>query len=297
MAEIVFLGTSCMQPTKERNHPSFLLRYNEENILFDCGEGTQRQLRIAGLKPAKITKLLISHWHGDHVFGVPGLLSSMGADQFAKKLMIYGPKGSKKYMEHLMQSFAVKGVIEFEVKEVDKGIFFENEDYMLEAQPLKHSADCIGFSFIEKDKLRINISKAEKLGLSEGPLLGKIQRGESITYKGKKITPKDIAYFVKGKKISYIADTLPCEGANKLAKEADLLVSEGTHLSDISEKTEKYMHLTVKDAALIASQNNAKKLVITHMSQRYKSIVDIIDEARIYFDNTVVASDFMKIKV
>jgi ribonuclease Z len=286
-----------MQPTKERNHSSFLLRYNEENILFDCGEGTQRQLRIAGLKPAKITRLLISHWHGDHVFGIPGLLSSMGADQFAKKLMIYGPKCSKKFLEHMMQSFAVKDVIEYEVKEVEKGMFFENEDFKLEAQPLKHSANCIGFSFIEKEKLRINMAKAEKLGLSEGPLLGELQKGKSVVHKGKKISSKEVAYLVPGKKIAYIADTLPCEGANKLAKDADLLISEGTHLSDIAEKTEKYMHLTIKDAALIASQNNAKKLVITHISQRYKSIAEIIDEARIYFDNTIIAEDFLKLKV
>ena len=91
MVEIIFLGTSCMQPTKKRNHPSFMLSYKTENILFDCGENVQRQMRLTGIKPAKITRLLISHWHGDHVFGIPGLMSSMGADQFAKKLYIYGP--------------------------------------------------------------------------------------------------------------------------------------------------------------------------------------------------------------
>jgi ribonuclease Z len=297
MVEITFLGTSCMQPTKERNHPSFLLRFNEENILFDCGEGTQRQLRIAGLKPAKITRLLISHWHGDHVFGIPGLMSSMGADQFAKKLYIYGPKGSKKYLENMLKGFAAKDIIEYEIKEVEKGVFFENDDFCLEAQPLKHSADCIGFAFLEKDRLRINTVKAEKLGLKEGPILGKLQKGESVTFNGKKIKPSDVAYEVKGKKISYIADTLPCTGANKLAKEADVLVSEGTHLDELREKTEKYMHLTIKDAALIASQNNAKKLVITHLSQRYKSTAEVIEEARQYFDETVIAEDFMKIKV
>jgi len=286
-----------MQPTKERNHSSFLLRFNEENILFDCGEGTQRQLRLAGLKPAKITILLISHWHGDHVFGIPGLLSSMGADQFAKKLHIYGPKGSKKYLENMLKGFAAKDIIEYEVKEVEKGIIFENKEYKLEAQPLKHSADCVGFSFIEKDRLRINPSKAEKLGLKEGPEMGELQQGQDIVHRGKKIKSSDVTYLVKGKKISYIADTSPCDGANELAKEADLLISEGTHLSDICEKTEKYMHLTVKDAALIASQNNAKKLIITHISPRYKSIAEITEEARQYFDNTIIAEDFMKIKI
>ncbi len=281
MIEIIFLGTSCMQPTKERNHPSFLLRYKTENILFDCGENVQRQMRITGIKPAKTTKVLISHWHGDHVFGVPGLINSMGADQYAKKLNVYGPKGSKKYFSNMLKSFASSGVIENEVHEVSSGIFFENDDFMLVAERLKHSAECVGFSFIEKDKRRVNTAKANKLGLS-GPILGELQKNKTVTFNGKKIKPDDVTYVVKGKKISYVADTLPCDGANKLAENADLLISEGTHLSDISEKTKKYMHLTVKDAALIASENGAKKLVITHISPRYKSISEIVEEARTY---------------
>jgi ribonuclease Z len=296
MVEIIFLGTSCMQPTKKRNHPSFMLKYKTENILFDCGENVQRQMRLTGIKPAKITRLLISHWHGDHVFGIPGLMSSMGADQFAKKLYIYGPKGSKKYLEHMFKSFAAKDIIPYEVKEVKSGICFENDDFILRAEPLKHSADCIGFSFIEKERLRINIGKAEKLKLS-GPILGKLQAGKDVTHNGKKIKSKDVTYLVEEKKISYIADTLPCNGANKLAKNADLLISEGTHLSEIKEKTKKAMHLTIKDAALIASENNAKKLIITHISPRYKSTAEIVKEARDHFDETIVAEDFMKVRV
>ena len=297
MIDITFLGTSCMQPTKNRNHPSFLLHYKEENILFDCGENIQRQMRIAGIKPAKITRILISHWHGDHVFGLAGLMSSMGADQYAKKLYLYGPKGSKEYLNHLFKSFAANDIIEFEVKEVEKGLFFENEDFQLEAQPLKNSAPCIGFSFKEKDRLRIDLAKAKKMGLKEGPILGKLQLGETVQHLGKKIKPEDVGYVIKGKKISYVADTLPCEGANKLAQDSDLLISEGTHLSDIEEKTKKYMHLTVKDAALLASENNAQKLIITHLSPRYKSTSEIVSEARTYFDNTIIAEDFMKISV
>ena len=296
MVEITFLGTSCMQPTKKRNHPSFMLSYKTENILFDCGENVQRQMRLTGIKPAKVTRLLISHWHGDHVFGIPGLMSSMGADQFAKKLYIYGPKGSKTYLNHMLKSFAAKGIIDFEIKEVSNGKFLETEDFILTAEKLKHTVDCVGFSFIEKDRLRINVAKAKKLKLS-GPILGKIQAGKDVIHNGEKIKSKDVTYLVEGKKISYIADTSPCNGANKLAKDADLLISEGTHLSDIGEKTEKVMHLTVKDAALIASENNAKKLIITHISPRYKSTSEIVAEARDYFDETIVAEDFMKFRV
>lgn len=296
MMDIQFLGTSCMQPTKTRNHSGILLTYNGESILMDCGEGIQRQLRIAGVKPAKITRLLISHWHGDHVFGIPGLMSTMGADKSEMTLHIYGPVGTKKYLEYLFKSFACKDIIQYEVMEVTKGVIFENEDYRLEAQPLKHSVPCVGYSFIEKGRLRINVAKAERLGLN-GPILGKLQKGEDVLVNGKKIKSKDVTYPVEEKKVSYIADTVPCNGANALAKDADLLISEGTHLDDIKEKTEKYMHLTVKQAALIASENNAKKLIVTHLSQRYKSVAEIAEEARQHFDNSIVAEDFMKIRV
>jgi len=296
MINIIFLGTSCMQPTKTRNHSGFLLQYKEENILFDCGEGIQRQMRIAGIKPAKTTRLLISHWHGDHVFGIPGLLSSMGADQFAKKLYIYGPKGSKKFLKNMLRGFEAKNIIDFEVKEVKEGKIFENEEFILESSKLNHSTACCGFAFKEKDRLKIDVAKADKQGL-KGIILGKVQQGEDVVVSGKKIKAKEVTYLIKGKKISYVADTMPCQGANTLAKDADLLISEGTHLDDLKEKTEKYMHLTVKQAALIASENNAKKLIITHISNRYKSTSDIIDEARTYFDNSIVAEDFMRIEV
>ena len=296
MIRVTFLGTGCMQPTKNRNHAGILLSYKNENILMDCGEGIQRQMRFAGVKPAKITKLLITHWHGDHVFGIPGLLSAMGADKADKTLKIYGPVGSKNYIEHMFKSFAAKEIIGHEVIEVTKGTIFESDDFILEAQPLKHSVHCIGFSFIEKDRRRIIVGTAEKLGL-RGPILGRLQQGEDVIMDGKKIKSKDLTYRVIGKKISYISDTLPCDGADKLARDADLLISEGTHLDDIKEKTAKVMHLTVKQAALIASENNAKKLIITHISPRYKAPSEALAEAKIYFDNSKVAEDFMTIKI
>jgi len=298
MIEITFLGTSCMQPTKDRNQSGILLQYDQELILMDCGEGIQRQMRIAGIKPAKVTRVLISHWHGDHVFGLSGILSTMGIDMQnqEKTLYIYGPKGTKKYLKHLVQSFAGKNLVNFEVKEIRKGVFYQNEKFLLKAQPLKHSQICLGFSFHEASKRKIMEAKAEKLGVS-GPLLGELQRGKAVVVNGKKILPDDVSYILPGKKVSYIADTVPCDGANMLAKDADVVISEGTHLDDIKEKAGKYLHLTVKDAALIASENNAKKLVITHLSQRYKEPSEVLAEAKMYFANSVVAEDFMKVKV
>lgn len=296
MIEITFLGTGSMQPTKTRNHSAILLRFKDENILLDCGEGTQRQMRIAGLKPAKISKLLISHWHGDHVFGIPGLLSAMGADKYAKILDIYGPIGSKKFLGNLLKSFAAKHIIKFKVHEIVQGEFFSNEYFKLEARTLRHSVACLGYSFIEQDRRRIEINKTKKLGL-EGPVLGKLQKGQNLNINGEKILSKDFTYIVKGKKISYIADTSVCQGAEKLAENADLLISEGTHLDDIKEKTKIYKHLTVKQAAEIAKKNKAKKLVITHISPRYKNSKEVLKEAKKHFNNSNIAEDFMKIEI
>ncbi len=297
MIEVIFLGTGCMQPTKTRNHAGVLLSYKNEHILFDCGEGIQRQMRIAGIKPAKITRLCISHWHGDHVLGIPGLLSSMGADQYAKKLYIYGPKGSKVFLSHMLKGFAAKDIIDHEIQEVERGIFFQGEDFFLETRALKHSTSCVGFALHEKDRRKINLIKAKKLGLEEGPILGKIQEGKDVLVNGKKIKADDVSFLVKGKKLSYVTDTMECDGVNYLAQDADLLIIEGTLLDELQEKAYKSKHLTVKQAAIIASQSNTKKLVITHISQRYKSSSEIREEAQDYFPEAIVAEDFMKIKM
>lgn len=285
-----------MQPTKLRNHAGVLLQHGTEHILFDCGEGIQRQMRMAGVKPAKITKLCISHFHGDHVFGIPGLLSSMGADQFASKLQIYGPKGTKQYLQNFLEAFAAKDIIEHEVHEVASGIIFEGETFTIEARPLKHSVPCIGYRFQEKDKRRIQVTKTEKLGL-QGPLLGRLQEGKNVEWKGKVIKAEDVTYLVPGKSVSYVTDTALCNGAVALAKDVDVLIIEGTLLDNLWANAKKSLHLTVKQAALIASENNVQKLVITHISQRYKTNNEIIEEAQSYFAGAIVAEDFMKIKV
>ncbi|PIN73550.1 hypothetical protein COV20_04985 [Candidatus Woesearchaeota archaeon CG10_big_fil_rev_8_21_14_0_10_45_16] len=296
MTELLFLGTGCMQPTKMRNHAGVLLQFKAENILFDCGEGIQRQMRMAGIKPAKVTKLCISHFHGDHVFGIPGLMSSMGADQFAGKLHVYGPKGTKKYLENLWRSFAAKDIIEHDITEVESGVIFENDEFLLEAQPLKHSVPCIGYRFVEKDRRRIRVAAAKKLGL-EGPILGKLQQGKDVVVGSRKIKADEVTYLVSGKTVSYVTDTMRCDGVNTLAKDCDVLVLEGTLMDDLKSNAVKTKHLTVKQAALIASENNAKKLIVTHISQRYKTSSQLLEEAQQYFPDSTIAEDFMKITI
>lgn len=295
--QVTFLGTSCMQPTKDRNHPSFLLSYCTENILFDCGEGTQRQLKIAGIKPGKITRLLISHWHGDHVLGIPGLIQTMGASDYVKKLHIYGPKGSKEYMKHILKVFVPQDCIDFEVHEVSKGKFYENDDFYLEALPLKHGIECLGFAFVEKDKRRIITRYVKNLGIPDGPVLGKLQQGKQVVWKGKKVDLDKATSVVRGKKISYVADTLMCDNCVKIAEDADLLICESSFASKLEEKAETYYHLTAKQAALIANHANVGKLCLTHFSQRYKDTSEVEEDAKDYFDDIICAYDFLKIKV
>ncbi|MFC1704831.1 ribonuclease Z [Nanoarchaeota archaeon] len=295
--QVTFLGTSSMVPTKERNHTSVLISYSGHGILLDCGEGTQRQLKIAGIKPTQITKVLISHWHGDHVLGLPGLIQTMGASEYTGTLEIYGPKGTKKRFEDMFKAFVFDRKLDLEIKEVSSGVFFKSKEFSLEALPLEHNIETLGYNFIEHDRRRIDVKAVKKLGIPEGPLLGKLQDNKSIEFKGKKISPKDTTYVVEGKKISFVADTAYCNNAVKLAKDADLMICEATYASKLQDKADEYQHLTAKQAGLIANEANAKKLVLMHFSARYKNTQEVEEDARVVFDNVICAEDFMKIKV
>ncbi len=295
--QLTFLGTSAMVPTKERNHSSALISYGSEGILIDCGEGTQRQIKIAGIKPSKVTKILISHWHGDHVLGIPGLIQTLAKNGYDKVLEIYGPEGTKERMANMFKAFSFEDKIETKIYEITKKRFFEGNDFFLEALPLEHGIITIGFSFTEKDKRRISVDVVRKIGIPDGPLLGKLQSGKSITFKEKKITPEQATYVVKGKKLSFIADTVPCNNALELAMNSDILVCEATYADNLKEKAAEYMHMTSKQAGLLANQAKAKKLILTHFSQRYKTMGEIEDDAKDVFSNTICAYDFMKIKI
>lgn len=297
--KLVFLGTSSMVPTKERNHQSSILFHNAEGIMLDCGEGTQRQLRKANISPTKITKLLISHWHGDHILGIPGLIQSMGASQYTKTLEIYGPEGTANFFSNMRKSFYFPLRIKLKITEVKSGKFFENNDFELHASPLDHDVPCLGYSFIEKDKLKINVEYTKKFGLVQHPLLGQLQKGKDITYNGKKIKVKDATITKKGKKITFINDTAYCKNALALAKDSDLLVSEATWEHERKEQSEKddLKHMSAKEAAELAKKSESRKLIMTHFSQRYNSTEELKKEAKKIFPNTECAKDLMVVEI
>jgi len=294
--QIVFLGTSCAKPTKQRNHSSVYLSYGSDGILFDCGEGTQRQMSIAGIKHSKINKILISHWHGDHVLGLPGLIQSLGMSEYEKTLRIYIPKGTKKFFDHMLLASVFEIKIDIEVKEVD-GKFYNGSAYTLESAKMKHGPKTNGYRFVEKDKRRIKVSYVKKLGIPDGPLLGKLQDGETITWKGKKVKAEDATTLIKGAIVCYLLDGSPSDNSILLARDADIMIADSTFTSALEEKAEEYNHMTAKQAGLIANQANVKKLVLTHFSTRYKDAAELVEEAKEVFQDVVAANDFMKINL
>ncbi len=299
--EIVFLGTSAMVPTKERNVTGICLRYKNESILFDCGEGTQRQMNIAGINRNSVTKILVSHWHGDHVSGIVGLLQTMANKEKNPKIDLYGPKGTAEHVKHMMGMVIFDVQVQLNVHELipkndDLLTAVETEDYIIECAALDHKIPCIGYRFTEKDRLNINTAKLRKLGVKDGPHLRRLKDGKTINYKGKEVKPEDVTYVVHGKSIAYIADTAATPNAVKLAQDADLMISESNYAANLQEKADEYKHMTATDAAMTASQADVKKLILTHFSQRYKTVDEIEEDARTIFPNSTCAYDFMKVK-
>ena len=295
--QITFLGTSSMVPTKERNQIAVFLSYGSEGILLDCGEGTQRQFKIAGISLTKVTKILLSHWHGDHVLGLPGLIQTLSSMDYNGKLEIYGPVGTKKRMEKMFEAFVFDKRISLVVKEVKEGILFENNEFQLEAYQLEHGIENLGYKFVEKDKRKVDMKKARKLRIPEGPLLGRLQQGKAIEFNGKRIEPDEVTDIESGKKIAYITDTVLCDNCYRIAENADLLICEATYSSKLVGKSEEYGHMTAKQAAQIANKANAKQLVLIHFSARYKNTQELEEDARGIFDNVICAKDFMKIEL
>lgn len=296
--EITFLGTSGMQPTKERNLFSVLIKYKSENILIDCGEGTQRQFRIADLSPIKVTKILITHLHGDHINGLPGFLQNLHKNEYNKPLEIFGPKGTKNLIKTVL-TIANLGDNKLNIKthEIDSGVFLKEKDYFLKANKLSHSCECYGYSFVESDKRKMDMNYLKKFKLKKHLLLGNLQKGKDIIYEGKKIKVKDATYIEKGKKVTLIADTNFTKNAVDLAKDSDLLICESTYSKEHKQKAKEYKHLTSEDAANIAKASKSKKLILTHFSQRYKDVSGLLKEAKKIFKETSIAYDFMKIKI
>lgn len=298
--EIIFLGTSSAVHSKERNHPSIALKAFGEIMLFDCGEATQRQLLYTNVSPMKITKIFITHYHGDHILGLPGLLQSMSLNGRQTKLTIYGPKGLGKIKDAIysLGYCAIEYPVEF--VEIDSGIIIDNEQYFIEAQRVKHNVHSLAYAIEEKKKPRFLREKAIELGVPVGPAFGRLHNGEEVEINGKIIKPEQVLGEPrKGRKITYSGDTRPCEEMIMLARDSTLLIHESTFIQNEKANAEEYGHSTAVDAAYIAKDSNSKELILTHISTRYGPQYGeiMLEEAQEIFENTRLAHDFMEIEL
>ena len=288
--KLTFLGTSDAIPSAKRNHSATLLTYNGENILIDCGEGTQRQFRKAKLNPCKVTRILISHWHGDHVLGIPGLLQTLALSGYSKTLYIYGPRGTKKFMRNVLNTFVFAGKYEIKVEEVS-GKFFEGKDFYLEAKGMTHGTPCNAYAFVKKGQLRIDKNKLKKSKLPHGPLLSKIKEGKDITYNGKKYKAKSLTYLHEDQKVSIVMDTGYNEKIAPFVRNSDILVIESTFSSEEKDRAKEHKHLTSEQVGKIAKKAKVKKLILTHVSSRYKNPRVVLEEAKKIFPNSQLVKD------
>ncbi|MCX6803002.1 MAG: ribonuclease Z [Candidatus Diapherotrites archaeon] len=292
--KITFLGTSGSVPQKEKNFASVVLAYRGDLILFDCPEGTQRQLMKSEQSMMKTNTVFISHMHADHFLGLFGWISTMTLNQRKEKLTIWSPKGGSEKIKKIMKE-VIYPCFEIEYKEIKKGMLMENEFFEVSAYPLNHEIPCYGFVFKEAGKKgEFDRKKAEILGIPPGPLYAKLVNGEKVKVGGKIFTQKDVMDYSKkreGRKIVFVSDTRPVKETETQAKNAELLIHEATFLETQKEKAIEAMHTTAKEAALVAKKAKAKKLALFHFSARNTEEKEILKEAQEVFKETIIPKE------
>jgi len=297
--QLVFLGTAGSIPTPERSLPAVALLRRGELLLFDCGEGTQRQMIQAKVGFHRRTKVFITHMHGDHILGLPGLLQTMSLQDRERALEIYGPSGIRAFIEAMRQTvqFALTFPIEiFEVEEA--GLACEEREYTVGAVWADHAIPSLAYSFVEKPRPgRFYPKKALSLGIPEGPLWSTLQRGLAITLpNGRTVRPEEVVGPPRpGRKIVYTGDTRPSKDIIKLAEGADLLIHEATFDDEMLERAQEDGHSTPSQAAEAAKEAGVKCLILTHISARYGTPKLLLEQARKIFHPVEAAEDFMKI--
>ncbi|MBN2517722.1 MAG: ribonuclease Z [Candidatus Altiarchaeota archaeon] len=297
MIKVQFLGTSGSVPTEKRGMPALYLEFRGERVLFDCGEGTQRQMRIAKIPFMRLNKIFVSHFHADHCLGLGGLIQTMDLFKRKEQLQIYGPRGITEIIEKIITTghFILEG-FDLEINEIRPRKvtqIFANDEFKILSVGLDHNVPTLGFAFQEQDRRRFLKKKALELGVPEGPLFGRLQHGDEVKVGGRVIKPDDVlAAPVKGRKVAYIPDTRPCAAAVELAMGSDVLVHEATFAHDLQESALEGKHSTAKEAAEIAKRAGVKRLYLNHISQRYIKVAGLEKEAKSIFPETKVAKDF-----
>ncbi|MGQ9624302.1 MAG: ribonuclease Z [Candidatus Bathycorpusculaceae bacterium] len=298
---VIFLGTAGSVPTTKRNLPAILIQRKGEQIMFDCGESVQRQMIKTKAGFHKKMKILITHMHGDHVLGLPGLIQTMALLDREKKLEVYGPTGTKNFIQGIRDTVQFALTFPIEIREIeDVGVICEEDEYTVNATWANHVIPSLAYALVEKPRPgKFYPEKAKKLGVPEGPLWSRLQHGYAVKLpNGHVVKPEDVAGPPRpGRKIVYTGDTRPFKNLAEFAASADLLIHDATFDDNLAEKAEEDGHSTPSQAAEVAKRARAKQLVLTHVSARYDDVSVLLEQARKIFQNTHVAEDFMKIEI
>jgi ribonuclease Z len=295
--ELVVLGTAARVPTRERNHNGYALRWDDELLLFDPGEGTQRQMLLAGVSAARLTRICITHFHGDHCLGLPGVLQRREMDKFDEPVDVYFPAESEAQFERLYLAATVSPLAGVRGHPTHTGHVADARTFALHAAALDHRVPALGWRIEEPQARRMLPDRLAAAGLS-GPEIGRLAREGVLDVGGRRVTVEEVSVVRAGQRFAFVMDTRLCDAAFALAQDADLLVCEATFLSRDEHLARDYGHLTAAQAARIAVEAGARRLVLTHFSERYGDDAEpFVSEARAVFDDVVAARDFDRIAV
>ncbi len=293
--DIIILGCSSQQPTRKRNHGAYLIRWNEEGLLFDPGEGTQRQFIFANIAPTCVNRIFISHFHGDHCLGVGSMLMRLNLDKVAHPVKCYYSANFKKNFDYLRYGCIYHQTINIEEHPVKGEGLVENDgNFKIEAVYLEHGVENIGWRITEPDKIKFKKEDLKKYNI-EGPNVRLLLEKGHIKSGNKTVHLEDVSWVRKGDSLAVVIDSRPCQKAIDIAKNAKILICESTFLEEEKALANEYMHMTARQAAEIAKAANVDLLILTHFSARYKDLSLFEKEAKEVFKNTVVAEDFKRI--
>ncbi len=290
---LAFLGTGGGWPSKERNVSSIGVQMGKDVVLLDCGEGTQRQIQHTTMSFMRISRILITHFHGDHFLGLSGLIQSMSLNDREKPIWICGPTGTVDFVNAMMGIGYFHPTFRLDVQEFDTTEELDCGDYTIKAVDTNHG--CPSLAYAIQEKLRpgkFDKKRALQIGIPEGPAFGRLQKGESVQIGTKTFTPDMVMGPQRqGRKLVYSGDTRPCPQLVGLAEDADVLIHEATLAGDLEEKARDYGHSTPSQAAQVALEAGARSLYLTHFSPRYEDTDTLVQEAREIFENTHAATD------
>ena len=297
MFEILFLGTSASAPSAKRGLSGQIVSHNEYRFLIDCGEGTQRQILQSGIGFKRLTRVLLTHGHLDHILGLGGLLSTFMRWEAIDEFEIFGGRNTLERVKTLLYDVVLRGQqtpMPLKLREIKPGVIFKADDFTVTAFPVTHRGpDCFGYVFEEKARRPFLSQKADELGVPFGPERGQLVAGKEITLAdGRRVIPEDVlGPWEKGSKFVVVGDAGRIDNLVEICKDADALVIESTYLDEEADMAKQFSHLTARMGAELAIKAGVKKLILTHISRRYRE-KDVIAEAQSVFPNVVVARDF-----